>query len=265
MLRSEIQVALEAAAKISFHREFVIAGSLSVLGYKEVPPEMMSLSIDIDFFPLGDQAHVQEVAQALGEDSEFHESHGYYLDPISVNILVLPVGWMERLVQIQLGTVQAYFLDVNDTAISKYVRSADNDYRWIDAGYEAGILDLEKIDARARFGIDYPGDDDQRRVRNGIESHRAAMRPDGMLVKNLLSFLRSDAIKHVARLSTEDDSYSGEIIWLDEGRAVQMIDFGKVVVHRTQLWNETLKIGQAYLIGYEDGLVNISKIPCHTP
>ena len=55
MLRSEIQVALEAAAKISLHREFVIAGSLSVLGYKEIPPEMMSLSIDIDFFPLGDQ------------------------------------------------------------------------------------------------------------------------------------------------------------------------------------------------------------------
>ena len=60
MLRSEIQVALEAAAKISLHREFVIAGSLSVLGYKEVPPEMMSLSIDIHFFPLGDQTHVQE-------------------------------------------------------------------------------------------------------------------------------------------------------------------------------------------------------------
>lgn len=82
MQRREIQVALEAAAKISPYREFVIAGSLSVLGYKEIPPEMMSLSIDIDFFPLRDPDHVQEVRDALGEDSEFHESHGYYLDPI---------------------------------------------------------------------------------------------------------------------------------------------------------------------------------------
>lgn len=265
MLRSEIQVALEAAAKISPHREFVIAGSLSVLGYKEIPPEMMSLSIDIDFFPLGDQTHVLEVAQALGEDSEFHESHGYYLDPISVNILVLPSGWIERLVQVQLGTIHAYFLDVNDTALSKYVRSADNDYRWIDAGYEAGILDIDKIDARARFGIDYPGDYDQRRVRNGIESHRAAMRPDGTLAKNLLSFLRSEAIEQVAHLSHDDATYAGEIIWLGEGRAVQMIDAGKVVVHGTALRNETLKIGTMYLIRYEEGTISVAEILPHAP
>ena len=77
--------------------------------------------------------------------------------------------------------------------------------------------------------------------------------------------MRSGAVKQVVRLSTDDDSYSGEIIWLDEGRAVQMIDSGKVVVHRTELWNETLKIGQAYLIGYEDGVVNVAKILPQTP
>ena len=208
---------------------------------------------------------MQEVAEALGEDSEFHESHGYYLDPISRNALVLPTGWMERLVQVQLGTVHAYFLDVNDTAVSKYVRSAENDYRWIDAGYEAGILDIEKIDARARFGDDYPSDDDQRRVRNGIESHRAAMRPDGTLVKDLLSLLRSDVIKHVVQLSNDNYTYSGEIIWLGESRAVQVIDTGKVVVHVTNLWGKTLKIRRSYQIGYEDGVVNIAEILRHAP
>lgn len=57
MLRKEIQVALEAAAKISPQRHFVIAGSLSVLSFKEVPPAMMSMSIDIDFFPLQNPTH----------------------------------------------------------------------------------------------------------------------------------------------------------------------------------------------------------------
>lgn len=253
MLRKEIQIALEAAAKISRHHEFVIAGSLSVLGYKELPPEMMSMSIDIDFFPLRDPDHVQEVTEALGEDSEFHESHGYYLDPISCHVLVLPLGWMERLVPVQLGEVYAYFLDVNDSAISKYVRSAENDYRWIDAGYEAGILDLDKIDARARFGMDYPGDDDKRKVRKGIESHRAAILPGGALAKNLLAFLRSNDIKYVVQLFDDDCTYSGTIVWMGEDRAVQMIDQSKVVVHATHSWKDTLEVGQAYVITYESG------------
>lgn len=253
MQRREIQVALEAAAKISPYREFVIAGSLSVLGYKEIPPEMMSLSIDIDFFPLRDPDHVQEVRDALGEDSEFHESHGYYLDPISCHVLVLPPGWMDRLVPIQLGDIWAYFLDVNDAAISKYVRSAENDYRWIDAGYEAGILDLPTIEARARFGMDYPGDEDRQKVRNGIESHRAAMLPDGTLMRELLAFLRSDEVCRIETLIDDDYSYSGPIVWADGDRAVQLIDEGTVVVHRTHGWENVLNVNHSYVIKYEEG------------
>lgn len=168
MRREQILFALEAAAKYGPHTEFVIAGSLSVLGLKEVPPEMMSMSIDIDFFPLHDPTHIQDIATELGEDSAFHEQHGYYLDPISSSILVLPPGWMDRLVMLRFGGIHAYFLDVNDTAISKYVRSAENDFRWIDAGLEAGLLDLDIIEGRAQFGMDYPGEDDKRRVHNGI-------------------------------------------------------------------------------------------------
>jgi hypothetical protein len=49
MQREQIQVALEAAAKISNQYEFVVAGSLSVLGYIGTPPEKMAMSLDIDF------------------------------------------------------------------------------------------------------------------------------------------------------------------------------------------------------------------------
>lgn len=51
MLRKEIQAALEAAAAISIHHEFVVAGSLAVLGLLAAPPELMAVSIDIDFYP----------------------------------------------------------------------------------------------------------------------------------------------------------------------------------------------------------------------
>jgi hypothetical protein len=147
----------------------------------------MSISIDIDFFPLRDPTHVHDIVAELGEDSAFHEQHGYYLDPISSSILVLPPGWRERLVMLEFGGIHAYFLDVNDTAISKYVRSAENDFRWIDAGLETGLLDLDIIEGRAQFEVDYPGEHDQRRVHNGIRSHRAARNEDGTLRHEMLA------------------------------------------------------------------------------
>lgn len=258
MLRKEIQVALEAAAKISPHRHFVIAGSLSVLGFKEVPPEMMSMSIDIDFFPLQDPGHVAEIAAALGEYSEFHEQHGYYLDPISPALPVLPTGWRDRMKEVQLGEVFAYFLDVHDIAISKYARSAENDFRWLDAGYMDGILSIDTIAARARFGTDYPEDDDKRKVRKGIASHQVTLRSDRTLDLPLLTFLRSDDVTEVVLVDEECGQYSGDIVWLEINRAVQRIGGGKVVAHATECWPQELKEGIAYRIEYDEAQVTIT-------
>jgi hypothetical protein len=257
MLRKEIQIALEAAAKISPHRHFVIAGSLSVLGFREVPPEMMSMSIDIDFFPLQDPGHVAEIAAALGEYSEFHETHGYYLDPISPGLPVLPVGWRDRMKEVKLGEVFAYFLDVHDIAISKYARSAENDFRWIDAGYMDGILSIGTIAARARFGTDYPADEDKQNVRRGIASHQATLLPDRTLDLQLLTYLRSDEVEDITLVDDGYGHYSGSIVWLGTDRAVQSQGSGRVTVHETQGWGQKLQMGCAYRIEYDDGNVTI--------
>jgi hypothetical protein len=253
MRHEQIRLALEEAAKLGPHKEFVIAGSLSVLGLKEVPPEMMSISIDIDFFPLHEQTHVQEICNELGEYSLFHETNGYFLDPISSSILVLPPGWMDRLVMHQFGDLRVYFLDVNDTAISKYVRSAENDFRWIDAGLEAGILDLDKIDARAQFNMDYPGAEDRRRVRNGIASHRAAMKGSGTLRQDLLAAIRSRPDARIAALIDDDHVYSGRILFSADDRAVQEVGGGVLVVHDSSGWEFEPDAGETYIVSYRDG------------
>lgn len=261
MRREQILLALEEAAKRGHHTEFVIAGSLSVLGLKEVPPEMMSMSIDIDFFPLRDPTHVQEIIDELGEDSLFHELNGYYLDPISSNILVLPPRWMERLVMLEFGGVRAYFLDVNDTAVSKYARSAENDFRWIDAGLEAGILNLDIIEGRAQFGMDYPDEDDKRRVHNGILSHRAARNEDGTLRRELLTVLRSYPQTRIANLLDDDHHYAGEILYADEGRVVQEIEPDVLVIHDSSSWDASPMVGIRYSVHYDAGVALVEAMP----
>lgn len=260
MRREQILLALEEAAKSGHHTEFVIAGSLSVLGLKEVPPELMSMSIDIDFFPLHDPSHVQEIVAELGEDSVFHEQHGYYLDPISSSILVLPPGWMERLVMLEFEGIRAYFLDVNDTAISKYVRSADNDFRWIDAGLEAGLLDLDIIEGRAQFGVDYPGEDDKRRVHNGIRSHRAARNDDGTLRHELLASVRSYPQARIANLLDDDHHYTGEVVYADENRVLHEIEPDVLVIHDSSNWDINPIVGQRYSVRYVDGVASVEQM-----
>jgi len=253
MRREHIRIALNEASKLGPHKEFVVVGSLSVLGLKEVPPEMMSMSIDIDFFPFHDQSHIHDIAEVLGEDSAFHEAHGYFLDPIAADVLVLPAGWTERLVLHEFGELRVYFLDVNDTAVSKYVRSADNDFRWLDAGLQSGLLDLDKIDGRSQFGVEYPGDDDKRRIRNGIAAHRAAMRNSGSLRMALLAALRTRPEARIAALIDDDYVYSGPVLFSLDDRIVQEVEHGVVVIHDSSGWERLPEVGKIYTITYRDG------------
>ena len=54
MNREHIQRLLGEAAKLTNHRDYVIIGSLSVLGAVAAPPDTMVHSIDIDLYPKND-------------------------------------------------------------------------------------------------------------------------------------------------------------------------------------------------------------------
>ena len=85
---------LRAAERLCGHREYVIVGSLSVLGMAEVAaiPADMTMSIDADCYTRSDPARVFDLKAALGEGSPYHRAHGIYLDPVSPKLPTLPDG-----------------------------------------------------------------------------------------------------------------------------------------------------------------------------
>ena len=132
--------------------EFVVIGSLSALGIsgEDLPPRMTQ-STDIDAYPERDPARAHEFSKAFGEDSAFHQEHGYYFDAVSPDLPTLPEGWQTRMVrQVLACGVKVKYLEPNDCAVSKYARSEPKDREWIRAGIEAGILSLPMIDYRMR-------------------------------------------------------------------------------------------------------------------
>lgn len=149
MRREDLARLFEEARKLSGETDYVVLGSLAVLGYTGEVPARMAASIDVDAYSKHDPPRIFELAGALGQGSPFEAAHGYYLDPISPSIATLPVGWDERLARIALASdVVAWFLEPNDAAVSKYARMEPRDREWIRPGLRAGVLSLETLDVR---------------------------------------------------------------------------------------------------------------------
>ena len=149
-----LQTLFSEARRLSKQSEFVVIGSLSILGI--VPgqgqiPARMLMSIDVDCYSKSDPGRLHELREKLGVGSPFEAQHGYYLDPVSPDICTLPDQWEYRLIRVPLEDgVVVFFLDPNDAAVSKYARCDVRDREWIRAGLEAGLLSSSIVEARFR-------------------------------------------------------------------------------------------------------------------
>lgn len=261
MHRAQIQQALEAARTISHCREFVIAGSLSVLGLLENPPPSMSMSIDIDFYPLNDPGRASDIAAVLGEGSDFHQRHGFYLDAISPLLPVLPDNWEQRLVRHNLGGVVAYFLDVNDAAISKYARGAENDLRWLEAGYEASIFNTTSIIARLQQTTGFLDREEKLATFARYRMHMLSMEPTGRLDHDLLSMMHRHGLEStVLELDTNAGTYHGAVLWASSSFVVQSLGQDKTAIHLCGDWKQRPSVGQTISLRYQDGIPHITEI-----
>lgn len=143
---------LAAAHAECGHTDYVVVGSVSVLGMSEVSaiPSGMTVSIDADCYTLADPPRVFDLQARLGEGSDYHRQHGIYLDPVSPKLPTLPDGWQQRLIRITRGAVTAHFLEPNDAAVSKLARAEPRDMRWVRAGIAAGLVSLPMLRLRMR-------------------------------------------------------------------------------------------------------------------
>jgi hypothetical protein len=163
---SHLQTLFDEARKLTGEKEFVVIGSLSVLGvvqaFADIPARML-MSIDVDCYTKTEPARVFDLRDKLGEGSAFEAEHGYYLDPVSPDLPMLPDQWEYRLIRVLLGSgVVVFFLDPNDAAVSKYARCDVRDREWLRAGLDAGLLSAAVIEARFR---ETPFLDDAERAR----------------------------------------------------------------------------------------------------
>ena len=129
MKKQQVDHVLRAAGRIVGDDQFIIIGSQSLHGkYPDLPDELVT-SIEVDLYAKNPKART-DLLNAIGQDSDFHRTYGYYADPVDERTAVLPAGWKGRLVNLPAGDtggVHGLCLDPHDLAISKYVARRDKD------------------------------------------------------------------------------------------------------------------------------------------
>lgn len=101
MNREQLEHAIRAACDVSGDRELFVFGSQAILGQFPDADEQLRRSIEVDLSPKNKPETIDRINGALGENSAFHQTHGFYVHGVSVETAALPEGWKERTNKVQ--------------------------------------------------------------------------------------------------------------------------------------------------------------------
>ncbi len=164
MRYDQLEHAIRAACEVSGDTELLIFGSQAILGSCPDAPKSLRASIEVDVQPKNQPERTDEIDGALGENSMFHSTHGFYVHGVAIEEANLPTGWRERLVGISdsvrtRGNV-GLCLEAHDLAASKLVA-----YREKDRVFVATLLAEKLIDGKTLLDRikELPGGQDMRK------------------------------------------------------------------------------------------------------
>jgi hypothetical protein len=126
MTRGELEHAIRAACDVAGDSEIYVFGSQAILGEHPSAPEELRQSVEVDVAPKNSPERVDEIDGALGELSQFHQTHGFYVHGVSLETAVLPEGWKGRVIRVQNQNTDQYSgwcVAAHDLAASAAVRA----------------------------------------------------------------------------------------------------------------------------------------------
>lgn len=129
MKKQQLDHILRAAGRITGEKQFVIIGSQALHGKHPDLPDEICRSAEVDLIAKNVPSRTDWL-NAIGADSPFHETYGYYADPVDETTAMLPRGWRSRLVNLPEGDtdgVRGLCLEPHDLAISKYFARREKD------------------------------------------------------------------------------------------------------------------------------------------
>jgi hypothetical protein len=163
MRYDQLEHSIRAACDIAGDSELLIFGSQSILASFPEAPEALRASIEVDVQPKNRPEMTDHIDGALGQDSMFHATHGFYVHGVSIEVATLPTGWLERTVVVsdpvrtRGGTGRC--LEAHDLAASKLAAFREKDRVFVVTLLSERLIDGQVLITRIRA---LPVTDEQR-------------------------------------------------------------------------------------------------------
>lgn len=143
LTRNDLILALDKCSGLTGDREFVVIGSVSILGSKPSAPRHLTISADIDLFPrFGESGEKNEmIDKHFGQGSEFELENNFYIEGVGAwTMMTSPQGWEKRMVAITApsGAI-GWCLDPFDLAFNKLEAGRDKDLEYVGEMVKANI------------------------------------------------------------------------------------------------------------------------------
>ncbi|TDB39436.1 MAG: hypothetical protein D9V44_00210 [Actinobacteria bacterium] len=154
MRYDQLEHAIRAACDVAGDTELLIFGSQAILASVPEAPEALRASIEVDVQSKNRPEMTDFIDGALGQDSMFHATHGFYVHGVSIEAATLPDGWLERTVAVSHpvrtkgGTGQC--LEAHDLAASKLVAYREKDRVFVATLLGEGLIDSQVLLGRIR-------------------------------------------------------------------------------------------------------------------
>lgn len=145
---------------------FVIGSQAILMSWPDAPADMRG-SLEIDAYPAnakiwelgtgseGDGPAIEaseHINGLFGEFSQFHETHGFYIDGTDENTAKLPKGWIVRAIVRRITVdgriVKGIAPAPDDLIVSKLARLDDKDKTFVEAYHHVRPLDLKLLEIR---------------------------------------------------------------------------------------------------------------------
>ena len=100
MRYDQLEHAIRASCEVAEDTEILIFGSQAILGTYPNAHESLRASIEVDVQAKNKPEMTDLIDSSLGEDSQFHITHGFYVHGVSIDAATLPEGWSERTITV---------------------------------------------------------------------------------------------------------------------------------------------------------------------
>ncbi len=148
MTRLQLEHVIRAAGAVTNLDDMIVIGSQCILGqYPEAPAELL-LSMEADLYPRDEPEMSVQIDGAIGENSPFHETFGYYGHGVHPDTAILPEGWESRLIPVKNENtrgVTGWCLEAHDLAFSKWVAGREKDQFFVRSMLKREMIKKDQL------------------------------------------------------------------------------------------------------------------------